>query len=400
MRILFVALSIPFPPTNGHRLRNWGLLRALVAEGHELTLIAFGEPQELADADPQLTRTCEGIECIPLPATGPSWTRGYLQRLRALSSPLPYGTWRFRSERMRAAIDAALKRRAFQLVVCDDIYIVRNLPDPVGVPVVLNKHDITSVILRRYLRATRNPAKYIYGLVEYWKLRRWEAEACSALGNVWTCSESDRVVLELLAPNARFALAPNVIDTTSYSPVEGDDGKTVLYVGSMDWYPNQDAVEFFASKILPDLRRLVPDVRFRVAGRSPSTTLRARLAMVPNVEFTGAVPDIRDEIGKATVCVVPLRVGSGTRLKILEASAMAKPVVSTRLGAEGLALIEGEEIVLADDPTLFARHVADLLADGRRRYALGAAARTQVEKHNSIPTLQAALRAALATAQL
>ena len=164
----------------------------------------------------------------------------------------------------------------------------------------------------------------------------------------------------------------------------------------MDWHPNRDGVEFFISEILPELRRLVPSVTFRVAGRSPSGEILRRFTGVPGVEFTGTVPDMRAEIAKATVCVVPLRIGSGTRMKILEAGAMAKPIVSTSLGAEGLDLVDGEDIILADEPRTFAKAVADLLGDATRRRTLGQSVRRRIEQRYSLPVLQSALRRALA----
>jgi glycosyltransferase involved in cell wall biosynthesis len=155
-------------------------------------------------------------------------------------------------------------------------------------------------------------------------------------------------------------------------------------------------VEFFALRILPEVRGLLPDVKFVVGGRNPPGWLRRRFAGIAGVEFTGTVPDMRAEIAKATVCVVPLRIGSGTRLKILEAAAMAKPIVSTRLGAEGLDFVDGREIVLADDPKAFAGAVAELLSDASRRRQLGQAARTRVEECYGVPALRAAVRAAFA----
>jgi glycosyltransferase involved in cell wall biosynthesis len=151
-------------------------------------------------------------------------------------------------------------------------------------------------------------------------------------------------------------------------------------------------VEFFASSILPPLRELVPGVRFRVAGRAPAPEFRQRLESVAGVEFSGTVPDMRTEIARATVCVVPLRIGTGTRLKILEAGAMEKAMVSTHLGAEGLEFADGEEIVLVDDPASFAREVARLLQDPARRRTMGQAARHRVVKQYGTAVLQSALR--------
>jgi glycosyltransferase involved in cell wall biosynthesis len=263
----------------------------------------------------------------------------------------------------------------------------------VPVPVLLNKDDVAHVILERYLRIEPNPLRRLYGALEAWKVRRWEQAASACMTAILACSEVDRHLLQLLCPGVPIHVVPNVVDTDHYVPSDvPTDPCTVLFQGGMDWHPNRDAVTFFAREILPELRRAVPGVTFRVAGRGPSESFRRRLAHIPGVEFTGTVPDMRAEIARATVCVVPLRIGSGTRLKILEAAAMAKPIVSTTLGAEGLQFREGEEIVPSDEPIAFARVVTSLLLDRPRATAIGQAARRRVELHYSLSALCTSLR--------
>jgi len=391
VRILFAALTMPFPPTNGHRLRTWALLRALAGDGHRLALVAFADPGELKHPPaPELSALCESVDMLRTPDQPEA-----LGRLRALASSYPYGVFRFRSRAFANAVTRHLDRGHFDAVVCDGIYNVQNLPQRSQIPVLLNKDDVATVILRRYLALERNPARWLYGRIEAGKVRRWERYACRYATASLVCSDVDRAVLEALWPGGTMLVAPNVVDTDHYVPAGPGDPLTVLYQGGMDWYPNRDAVEFFAFRILPELRRRVPGLVFRVAGRSPSAAFRRRIEAIANVEFTGPPPDMRAEIAKASVCVVPLRIGSGTRLKIIEAGAMAKPIVSTRLGAEGLDFRDGEEIVLADEPVEFATAVAALLADGGRRASLGLAARRRVEKEHSYPIFQSSIREAL-----
>jgi glycosyltransferase involved in cell wall biosynthesis len=163
----------------------------------------------------------------------------------------------------------------------------------------------------------------------------------------------------------------------------------------MDWYPNREALEFFVTGIFPRIRSQVPDVRFVVAGRNPPEEFRQRLGHIPGVEFTGTVSDTHAEIASAAGCVVPLRIGSGTRLKILEAAAMAKPVVSTRLGAEGLEFRDGQEIALEDEPAAFADAVVKLLSAAPDRHRLGQAARKRVEQNYRFHALRVSLRSAM-----
>ncbi len=176
------------------------------------------------------------------------------------------------------------------------------------------------------------------------------------------------------------------------TPAAGEELETILFTGGMDWYPNRDAVEFFAFSILPRILRRVPGPDLSSSGAIPRQSSGTAWRGYPSIEFTGAVPDMRPQTARAAVCVVPLRIGSGTRLKILEASAAAKPVVSTAVGAEGLDFADGSEILLADEPESFASAVVDLLSDEQRRRSLGAAARRRVEQSYSLAILRVALR--------
>ncbi len=393
-RVLFAALSLPYPPTNGHRLRTWSLLRALAADGYSVTLVSLVEPDELNGDLRQLSEICTAVELVQAPGRSSS-LKEILVRLRAILSPLPYAAWRLYSQKFRAAIEHHLARQQFEFVLCDGIYNDQNLPSVSSVPMLLNKDDVAHVIMDRYLQLERNPARKLYARLEAWKVRRWEKTACSRMKALLTCSHVDRSILQRLCRTVPMHVIPNVVDTEHYRPMAWPEPLTVLFQGGMDWYPNRDAVEFFASAILPRLRELVPRVTFRVAGRSPSEVFRRKFDDVSGLEFTGAVPDMRTEIAKASVCVVPLRIGSGTRLKILEAAAMGKAIVSTRLGAEGLSFVDAKEIVLADDPGVFATHTARLLTDSRYREEIGRAARVRVEEDYSLPVLRSRLCEAL-----
>ncbi len=395
MRVLFVALTSPFPPTNGHRLKTWALLQALAQEGHQITLLILAAPGERVDDVSGLLELCQRVELIGAPRpNGARWGE-YAGRAGALFSHLPYGAWRFHCPPLTKRIEEEIASGHFDALLCDGVYNMVNLPASLPVPVLLNKDDIAYLIVQRYLQLERNPAKKLYGWLEAQKLRSWERRACYR-ATVLVSSEYDREVLQALCPGGRIVVAPNVVDIDRYEPAVEGDSFTVLHQGGMDWHPNRDAVEFFITAVLPELRRLVPGVKFVVAGRNPPGGFRKRFAGVPEVEFTGTVPDMRPIIAKAAVCVVPLRIGSGTRLKILEAGAMGKAIVSTRIGAEGLDFVDGEEILLADEPRAFARAVADLLFDAARRHALGLAARRRVEQQYSTRVLRAAVRQALA----
>ena len=394
MRLLFLSMTLPWPPNNGHRMRTWSLLHALAAEGHQTTLLAFAYPADLGGATGPLRQVCTRLEVVPLELASLAGGNGALDRLRALIGGAPYAAGRYRSPEMAGRIQSQLESERFDAVIVDTVFGTVNLP-ATEVPLLLNNVDVEHVVLERYARCEHNPAKRLYAWLEARRLRRFEAEACRRAAVAMPCSRADEAQLRALCPGLPLVVVPNVIDTTEYAPPGHDAGNVVLYQGGLDWYPNRDAVRFFASRILPLVRRALPSVRFVVAGRNPPAAFRREVQAVPGLELTGPVPDMRPVLARSAVCVVPLRIGSGTRIKILEAAAMARPVVSTTLGAEGLAFVDGEEILLADRPERFAGAVLGLLADHRRRREVGSAARKRVEESYSLPVLRSQLRRVL-----
>lgn len=394
MRLLFLALACPLPANNGHTMRTWALLRALAAEGHEVTLLAFGEASLVEPTHQVLLRdVCRTVELIPLAWPQLSSLRDLRRRLGAMTDYRPYSVRRFDSPPMRTRVAAHLATGSFDSIVCD-VFTAVNLPET-PLPILLNNENVEHVILRRYLDRERNPLKLAYAWLEYGKLKRWEHDICHRSAVGMACSDSDRAVLARLAPALRLTTVPNVVDLPPEPSAAEEDPLTVAFQGGLDWYPNRDAVTFLLIAILPELRRRVPDVRFVIAGRNPDARFVRRFQHLPGVTFTGTVADMRPVIAQAAVCVAPLRIGSGTRLKILEAAAMAKAMVATTVGAEGLDFQVPEEIVLADEAAAFADATAALLRNPRLRREMGQAARARVGRQYSLSALRASLRLVL-----
>ena len=396
-RFLFLAVTLPLPANNGQRMRIWSLLRALASEGREIHLLTFAQPEELAAWAGPLREVCHSVEAIPLSV--PSWSAGgnHMRRVQGLFSSRPYGVERFRSKAMANRIMERL-REDFDAVIADSVYAVVNLPDALPVPLILDDNNIEHMILKRYLVQERNPLRRAYAWIEWRRLQWWEKAACVRSALVILCSDTDRALMQEMCPAVPTAMAPNIIDVDNYRATPPCDNTTVLYLGSMDWFPNRHAVETFVSEVLPELRRIIPNVNFAITyspEHAPAAGFRERLARIPNVQFV-PTGDVRAEVAKAAVFVVPLRIGSGTRFKILEAGAMAKPIVSTRLGAEGLDFANGDEILLEDDLKEFARAVAKLLKDPSQRSRLGEGARHRVEQQYDFATLRTTIGRALA----
>jgi polysaccharide biosynthesis protein PslH len=395
MRILALSVTIPVPANNGVKMRTWSVLRGLAAEGHDIIMIAFTDPQEKHTSSSELSTVCRRVIEVPHRLTSLSSSKDYLKRARRLFSTFPYGVLSAQSSAMATQVATLLNENAVDVILCEQTDLLINLPTRLFVPLLVDFHNIDYLIIERYLRLEHNPAKRSYAWLQSRKLREWERAACQLASAALACSEHDRTLLQALGPNLPMFVVPNVVDFDDYTPTGREDVRKILFQGGMDWYPNRDAVKFFVTKIFPLIRNQIPDAKFVVAGRNPPEEFRKQLSRVPGVEFTGTIPDMRAEIASAAVCVVPLRMGSGTRLKILEAAAMAKPIVSTRLGAEGLEFREGTEIILKDNPCGFADVVVELLKSTFHRRQLGQAARYRAELQYSIPALRSALRRSL-----
>ena len=239
-------------------------------------------------------------------------------------------------------------------------------------------------IWKRHLEVARNPLWKAICWREYQTTVRAERHYLNLADHVLTVSETDRNIFAQFISPEKISVIPTGVDVDFFRPAEVEDQpNSLVFTGSMDWMPNEDAIFFFVENILPRIRSQVPDVTLRVVGRRPSARLLELAGTTQGLQITGAVEDIRPHVLSAAAYIVPLRVGSGTRLKIFEAMAMGKAVVSTSIGAEGLPVHPGRDILIADHPDEFADAVVSLLQDRERRCEIGRAARTLVEqRHN------------------
>jgi glycosyltransferase involved in cell wall biosynthesis len=377
MRLLWIKMGGLWPATSGGRIRSLLTLSNLSAH-HQVTVVTTHGP----DDDPiGLTRRlphCRRVVSFPFAAP----KAGSAAFVRALAgswlSRYPVDLWKWRLPAMRELVRRLLAEEQFDICIADFLVSAANLPQSTPVPVVLFEHNVEYQIWQRLATLERRVARRTLLEVEWRKLRRCEAAVCAAADLTITVSEEDRRTLTDVAPDARIASVPTGVDATYFAPGgRREVPYRLVFTGSMDWYPNRDAVLYFSNTILPRIRARIPEVSFTVVGRNPGSHL-ASLARL-GVTVTGTVPDVRPHIDEAALYVVPLRAGGGTRLKIFEALAMGKAVVSTTIGAEGLGVTSNRDIVLADDPDTFAHAVVSLLQDAPARRRLGRAGRALVE---------------------
>ena len=383
-KILILTPQFPYPPHQGTTMRNYNLIAGL-AQRHEVHLLAFGDPVESKDTP--LDELCKSIQVV----APPERTMG--QRLWGLFfSRLPDMAQRLPSVEFGERLAATIARVRPDIVEVEGIELAQYLFQAEQIRsgdqsplLVYDDHNAEYVLQQRAFETdARQPGRWIpaaYSFIQWQRLRGYERRACETADRVVAVSETDAGVLRDLVPQLEPEVVPNGVDMAlcteevpplaeGMGPSEGD----LVFTAKMDFRPNVDAVQWFAQEILPMILEEAPDTRFWVVGKDPHPRL-APLAKNPAIVMTGWVDDVRPFIAGAGVYVVPLRMGGGTRLKVLEAMAMGKAIVSTTVGSEGFEVTSGRELVLGDTPAQFAAAVVGLLRDPQRREELGKVAR-------------------------
>jgi glycosyltransferase involved in cell wall biosynthesis len=353
-----------------------------LSQRHRVSLITTRHPaDESAELGARLP-ACERVEALPYTLPKQGTIPFALAVARSWASPYPADLWRWRIGAVRARIRERIEE-GVDLCVADFLVAMPNMPTRVSTPIMLFEHNVEYMIWKRLHEVEKRPWRRALLGLEWRKMRHYEAKACARASLTIAVSEADRALLTANAPGADIRAIGTGVDTAYFHPNGAVEAPaSLVFTGSMDWYPNEDAIMYFIEAILPELRREVPGLSLAVVGRDPSERLRATCTAA-GVHVTGTVADVRPHVAEAAVYVVPLRIGGGTRLKIFEALAMGKAVVSTRVGAEGLPIVSGQHFLQADSPADFTQAVVTLLKDPDRRHALGLAGRRLVEERYS-----------------
>jgi glycosyltransferase involved in cell wall biosynthesis len=394
VKILFITPQLPFTPRQGTQIRNYYLLKA-AATAHEVDLLSFARPDEGLGIEPHFETwkyrsdealgLCHKVETVPIPS------RGTTSRLKTLFTSLePDLARRLASREFDAALKSLLNRHRYDVVQVEGLEMARYIPTVIaaapGTPIVFDDHNVEYLLQLRTAavdaRHVLSWPKALYSGVQWLKLKRYERLVCRSSNVVLAVSQLDAKALSELGAAGPVTVVPNCIDVGYYrrNPSTARDPATILFTGTMDYRPNVDAVRWFALEILPRVAARKPHVRFRIVGRSPTTAVMDLAHHHPAVEVVGAVEDIRPYLFHSTLCVVPIRMAGGARLKILEALAAELPVVSTSMGAEGIDSISGQGVLLADIPEDFAASILRLMDDQELNQQMGLAGRQVVEQ--------------------
>jgi polysaccharide biosynthesis protein PslH len=378
LRILWVKAGKLLPVDTGGKIRSYNILRHLV-RAHDVRLLTYYGGNKNPEYETEIINEFPGAIMVPTGAlTGMEFAQP-LDYFRRLFQAAPFAVSKFTHPEVRREVKQWMtpssKETTFDVAVCDFLSASQNFPDQPPIPVVLFQHNVETALWQRLAAAETNAAKHAAYAIEACKMEKYERKALGRFHHVIAVSEHDRQQMLTMNPGCSITVVPTGVDTGKYyvgTPALVHPSK-IVFLGSMDWEPNIDAVHYFCRDILPRIRARVPSAVLQIIGRNPHASVR-QLAC-DSVEITGTVPSVIEYLHAATVVVVPLRIGGGTRLKIFEAMACGKAVVSTSIGAEGLAVENGRDLILADSADTFASAVISLLNDValRGRYEQAAA---------------------------
>ena len=382
MHIVWLKTELLHPVDKGGKIRSYNMLKEL-KRSCQITYLTLDDGTADENARELASEYCHELVCIPHQLREKFTPGFYLELMLNFASGLPYAIKKYESSAMRNEVSRRAAEGRFDVLVCDFLAPAVNVPRRLTCPSVLFQHNVEAMIWKRHYEVQSNPAKKAYLFRQWRKMRTFEAKMCPEFDSVVAVSREDREMMQQEYNVKAVYDVPTGVDTAFFRPGE----KTVrrpenlVFTGSMDWLPNEDAIRYFTDQILPRVKKALPGVTLTVVGRNPYPGLVELSRRDPSVIVTGRVDDVRPFMEEAAVYVVPLRIGGGTRLKIYEAMAMEKAIVSTSIGAEGLPVANGQEIVLADTPETFAEAVVKLLRDENMAAEIGRRAAAKVREN-------------------
>ncbi len=405
MKILWVKAGKLLPLDSGGKLRTYNILRHLAAT-HELTYLSYYGGDRDPQFEQEIVEQLPGAVSIHTGLQEDTALQRYTDYAKRLLWRAPYAVSKFTDPKVQHLLFKWLPERRFDVAVCDFLSATLNFPRSLATPSVLFQHNVESILWQRKAQFEPKMVERTISKLEYRKMARYEPVQVRRFHHVIAVSEADREGMSSMVDPSHISVVPTGVDLSKfrYDPAVRPAGPIVVFTGSMDWEPNIDGVEYFCNEIWPKVLSRVPGARFQIVGRNPHA--RVQKLASSSVEVTGTVPSVVDYLRNAAVFVIPLRIGGGTRIKIYEGMAMGKATVSTTIGAEGLGIQHGRDILLADDAQRFADDIVDLLSDDvmRRKFEAAAAATAQkydwsVITKEFVQVLERAIRAASPSAQ-
>lgn len=374
VKLLWVKAGKLLPVDTGGKIRSYNILRRL-ADQHQVKLLSYYPGEVDSSYEAALPGQFPGAEVICTGTVDSDGFRGVLDYVAKLPRSAPYSVTKYTNPKVRQAVAEHLTSGKVDVAICDFLAASLNFPDELPIPCVLFQHNVESSLWQRMASTETHPLRKISYTYESARMLRYERQALARFHHILAVSDHDRQQLIEMDPKCEITVVPTGVDVAKFpvAPPSAITPPRIVFTGSMDWEPNIDAMEYFCAEVWPRILAEFPNAIFQIVGRTPFPRVQ-RLAS-DSVQVTGTVPSVTDYLRDATVVVVPLRIGGGTRLKIYEAMAMGKALVSTSIGAEGLTFQNGRDLLLADDASSFADAILLLLRDNEARRRFEQAAR-------------------------
>ena len=397
MRVLWLSHFVPYPPRGGNLQRSYNLLRQ-AAKSFDVSLFALntqGASREQVDEYRNaLASFCPEVEIWdpPYPWKGRRWQA---ELIRSAASRVPFTFRPLFSEDLCGRWSEKLAAHPETLVHIDAIDLALFAGAAEGFRKVLNHHNCESALLQRRAARETNPVKKKYLELEANKIARWERELSGKFQVNTVVSEEDGRLLQAINPNAHIHVVENGVDTDYFRPMDVlEQPHSLIFTGSLDWQPNVSAIQHFVRDVWPLVKRGCSDARLMVAGKSPSESVLRLAERDSSIAIFPSPEDMRPLLARASVYICPILEGGGTRLKILDAMAMGKPIVSTSIGCEGLRVTPGQDILVGNSAQAMADLVLQLFANDALRGQLRSSARDLVEREYAWPRLGQQLESA------
>lgn len=382
MKLLFLSQRFLLPMDTGGKIRTGNILQQLSKE-HEITLISNVEHPKDTPYLPEMERFCKTFIPVPWKETPKYSARFFFLLALRMFSPYPVNVLNDYSRRLRKTVEETSQKENFDAAVCDFVQSALMFKNIDHLRTILFQHNVESQIMTRHVEQSTHPAMKLFWRLQQRKMLWFEKKACRRFDAVIAVSEQDKITFESLYGLDNVKTIPTGVDVDFFAPDSETPAKanSISFCGSMDWLPNEDAMIFFIKEVLPLIKEKKPDASLTIIGRNPSSNLKNLLKTRPEVVLTGWVEDTRPYIAESQVVIAPIRIGGGTRMKIYEAMSMGKAVVSTSVGAEGLPVVEGENIFIEDEPVRFTESILRLLDNQEQREAIEKNAVQFVRKH-------------------
>ena len=363
----------------GGKIRTGKILEQL-SKLHEITLVSNVEYPKDEQYLSQINKLCSRFIPVPWKETKRHTVFFFIRLFLQMFSIYPVSALNDYSKTLKNRVAQEIAGGSYDLAICDFVQSALMFDNIAEIPTLLFQHNVESIIAKRHVERSQNIITKAFWWLQWKKMFSYEKKACNSFDTVIAVSEKDKELFLRLYQAENVKTIPTGVDIDYYAPMPQVEERenSLVFCGSMDWLPNEDAINYFIDDILPLVKKEVPVVHLTVVGRNPSPAMQKKIKKCPEVSLTGWVEDTRPYLAQSSLFIVPIRIGGGTRMKIFEAMAMGKAVISTTIGAEGLPLKDEENIILADDAFEFGEKTAAFLLNNKGRQVLGASAYTYV----------------------